>query len=413
MTESGGDNVKRNGIGKSLLAGGLSLVILCNTTACGMSSIVKFAIKTAHETVETIQKFESTEETLAEQYQEFSKESIREWLVQKICQKEEKISITFANTGISDDDMMAQIKEVFAESIEYQYMCTQYRIRCSFGTGSIVCDLELSYRKGAKDVRKIKQMKNEDQLYRYLVKQNAKGKDTITFSYVPGNLSKKKISSVIEATFWNDATSLIITPSSWSTTIYGDKKTAYRILEFTYNYKAISQAGRKKAKKQVKKEINKIVTQVKKRVGTPKNNRKTHKAIYDILCEKITYDYNLVDALESGGNAKLKNNRSTYGALVKGKSVCSGYASAYKAVCDKLSLPCWALAGETEDANHAWNMIICKGKLYYIDVTFGDQVTYVNDNYFFVSPATYKTWKRKVFAGSYVPKKFYKAGYKA
>lgn len=67
-----------------------------------------------------------------------------------------------------------------------------------------------------------------------------------------------------------------------------------------------------------------------------------------------------------------KITRSAYGAVVSGHTVCTGYAMAYKALCDRLGLPCWVVSGFNGDGGHAWNMIELDGQTLYMDCTFAD-----------------------------------------
>lgn len=397
----------------------ISFCVLCavvlSVTACAAVDVLDYAAKTAQETLNAIQTYETEPEAVTENHQPFTKENVKEWILGQIYEGVQKASVTFENHNVAEGDIFKTIRQVADESVEYQYLCSRYKVSCSYSSESIFCDFTFYYREKRMDARKIKRVKNAKQLYQHIVNQNSKGKDTVTFSYKKEKITKKKIQDIVETTFWNDAENLVITPNSWNTVFYGSKKTDYYIACVTYNYSNVTKKERKQAKEQVNKQIDKIVKKVKKKVGSGVgNNRATYKAINDVLCWHISYDKELADVLETGNeNDPLRNNRSAYGALVKKKTVCSGYTAAFKAVCDAMSLPCWSLAGTTDNANHAWNVVICNKKVYYIDVTFADQETYISDRYFFANASEYKGWKRKVFKSVYVPQAFYKAGYKS
>ena len=66
--------------------------------------------------------------------------------------------------------------------------------------------------------------------------------------------------------------------------------------------------------------------------------------------------------------------RTAYGALVTGRTVCSGYTLAFKALCDRLGLPCWVINGYVGDGYHAWNAIQLDGETLYCDCTFADSL---------------------------------------
>ena len=81
-----------------------------------------------------------------------------------------------------------------------------------------------------------------------------------------------------------------------------------------------------------------------------------------------------------------KITRSAYGAVVSGHTVCTGYAMAYKAICDRLGLPCWIISGYKGDGSHVWNRIVLDGQILYMDCTFADGMH--SDHYLFMGEQT-------------------------
>ena len=83
----------------------------------------------------------------------------------------------------------------------------------------------------------------------------------------------------------------------------------------------------------------------------------------------LEYDYGAYNEyLEIGASSSAASINTAYGALVVGKAVCGGYARAFKAVMDKLEIPCLVVNGyglsKDEDGKnternvaHAWNYI--------------------------------------------------------
>lgn len=95
-----------------------------------------------------------------------------------------------------------------------------------------------------------------------------------------------------------------------------------------------------------------------------------------------------VSTLTDNLSAEEKVNRSAYGALVTGKTVCSGYAYAYKAICDELGLYCQVISGYNGDGSHAWNKI---GDGLYVDCTFCD--TSGSNRYMFMDDAAMERYE--------------------
>lgn len=83
------------------------------------------------------------------------------------------------------------------------------------------------------------------------------------------------------------------------------------------------------------------------------------KAAHDELRACVTYD----DSPETD-----ILSHTAYGALINGKSVCEGYAKAYKLMLDAMNIKC----NYVTSAVHAWNEVKYDGKWYMVDVTNDD-----------------------------------------
>lgn len=80
-------------------------------------------------------------------------------------------------------------------------------------------------------------------------------------------------------------------------------------------------------------------------------------AIHDHLALRSIYD----DSLEL---------HSGYDLLVEGTAVCSGYASLYQDLLLREGIPC--LQVESDEMDHAWNLVQLEGNWYHVDVTWDD-----------------------------------------
>lgn len=90
-------------------------------------------------------------------------------------------------------------------------------------------------------------------------------------------------------------------------------------------------------------------------------------ALVDYLCDASVY------AESYKGNA---NN--AYGALIDGKAQCSGYARAFKALCDGAGIDCYYVYAASDDPinpNHQWCMVEYGGQWYHIDPQMIDDYT--------------------------------------
>jgi len=95
------------------------------------------------------------------------------------------------------------------------------------------------------------------------------------------------------------------------------------------------------------------------------------RAAFDYLCAQAEYD-DILAAKWDENEEEDWVRRSAHGALVDGETVCSGYAYAFRLLCDRLGIPCWVVVGNVQDGGHAWNLVNLESGTYWVDVTFGD-----------------------------------------
>ena len=91
--------------------------------------------------------------------------------------------------------------------------------------------------------------------------------------------------------------------------------------------------------------------------------------IHDYLCKKNVYDY---DAAKNPYSYLYAF--SSYGALLKGKCVCQGYAAAFYRICKELGYNVRFVGSDPDWGCHAWNIIQLDGKFYIVDCTWDDQI---------------------------------------
>lgn len=86
--------------------------------------------------------------------------------------------------------------------------------------------------------------------------------------------------------------------------------------------------------------------------------------------------YRLENTCKEGNGGHI---RTVYGALVKGESLCEGYARAVKAVLDKMNIPCVLVQGGYQSKDnegrlepHMWNYVKVGNEWYGLDATMDD-----------------------------------------
>ncbi len=119
-------------------------------------------------------------------------------------------------------------------------------------------------------------------------------------------------------------------------------------------------------------------------------------SIHDFVCSSTVYD-------ASGPYAY-----GAYGALVDGRSVCEGYAEAFKILCDQNDIPCILVSGigitSSGEESHMWNYVRMEDDRWYaVDATWDDGKK-IQRNYFLVGSDTIVNSKSgKPFSESHKP----------
>lgn len=128
-----------------------------------------------------------------------------------------------------------------------------------------------------------------------------------------------------------------------------------------------------------------------------------YRAIFDRVLELAEYDDEIRVATEKKTlTQEMQILRSAYGVLVAGKTVCTGYARAFQALCDALDLPCWTVNGTQNGEGHAWNMVRIGDQTLYVDCTFGDTGGRP-DRYFLFTAQELQKWDYEMDEGFITP----------
>ena len=93
---------------------------------------------------------------------------------------------------------------------------------------------------------------------------------------------------------------------------------------------------------------------------------------------KYIHDY-LINNVEYDSSYKVVGAYNIYGALVKKKCVCEGYAKAFKYLANSVGIECELVQGigrnnSGKQENHEWNCVKLNGIWYYIDCTWDDPI---------------------------------------
>ncbi|MCD7730626.1 MAG: hypothetical protein LUI05_03915 [Oscillospiraceae bacterium] len=129
-----------------------------------------------------------------------------------------------------------------------------------------------------------------------------------------------------------------------------DMENQYFPVEFTYRYTPEEMSNMNRSAEGVANEIISGITD--------------DMTVYDKL--KYFHDY-LITHCESDEEDEYAN--TIYGALVRGKALCEGYAKSFSYLCNKVGIENMIVTGST-DVAHMWNMVKVDGNWYHVDVTW-------------------------------------------
>jgi Leucine-rich repeat (LRR) protein len=115
--------------------------------------------------------------------------------------------------------------------------------------------------------------------------------------------------------------------------------------------------------------------------------------IYKYLTMNVKYDWETSDIITNKKLDIINYDRTTYiGALLDNKAICSGYAEAFKLLCDYIGIECYIIIGEVENSTgrggHAWNIVNIDGKYYQLDSTWDGETS--SWSHFLLSDTTMK-----------------------
>lgn len=125
-------------------------------------------------------------------------------------------------------------------------------------------------------------------------------------------------------------------------------------------------------------EIRKKVTEITAQIIKPDMSELEKEfAINQYLCDTIEYDMSALENAQTYNFAKTDeefiDSFSAYGALIDGKSVCAGYAAAFKLLCEDSGLECIVTTGMLDgQLPHAWNKVKIEDAWQVVDTTNND-----------------------------------------
>ncbi len=109
--------------------------------------------------------------------------------------------------------------------------------------------------------------------------------------------------------------------------------------------------------KKKKQDMNTATQEILAKVTSGMSDYEIVKLFHDELVRTCVYDTEAINNI--------------YGALVKKRTMCQGYAGAFLRLCNLTGIPAISITGSTNEP-HMWNMVKIDGEWYHIDLTWDD-----------------------------------------
>ncbi|MCM1059804.1 MAG: dockerin type I domain-containing protein [Eubacterium sp.] len=160
-------------------------------------------------------------------------------------------------------------------------------------------------------------------------------------------------------------------------------------------------------------EISNAVNTAKKEIGENGTRYELVKLIHDYICDLADYNDKAVMS-ESTDNYDTGWYQTAYSAFypiasngdTEIRTVCAGYSTAFKLLCDSYGIPCVTVQGtDNTNGNHMWNYVrMNDGRWYAVDATWDDQTENTQKiyyDYFLVGGNSISTFDNLAFNESH------------
>ena len=125
-------------------------------------------------------------------------------------------------------------------------------------------------------------------------------------------------------------------------------------------------AKRYKATKTILTKVNTLLKKVNKKASKAIQVKQIH----DIVLKSATYDQAFETQTDYLAFEEKHFSQSIYSALIKKKTVCTGYSKLFEMLCAKCNIEVIYI----ESAEHMWNGVCVGDQWYYVDCTFDDNL---------------------------------------
>ncbi len=286
-----------------------------------------------------------------------------------LTNKETAYSVCIPRAQAEEQALKAAISSgpATANSALFTYLTQESRWYVSEYEDYWVAGLELTYREDACALADIYEVDAPYAAACYLMERMLTGEETVTL-YVR-HMDKARLQLLWDTARINDGADMVEESVTGSATYWDNADGSY-ICEIRAQYDGAA-AMREAYRLELMAALDELETQI--RSAAPATPEETYALIAQTVAARAAYNDQVSDAsIAEALTPQMRYTRTAYGALVEKSTVCTGYAAAFKALCDRFDLPCWVVLGSFDGVGHAWNIVQLEGETRYVDVTFFD-----------------------------------------
>ena len=328
---------------------------------------------------------------------DYTKYLLEDVLYDAVMKREEHVSAVFTQAdGVDSEKVNSDIISIQSENEYIAYLTSQFRSSIYTFSDAVEVYIDIDYREGtSSDIIEIGGM-SDLEIINCLIDRFSSWDEKVVLHSGSG-IDMDYITGLVTQAYANDCRDIVCEPTGVKAEKYSGE--AGYITEVYLDMAASGEQCEEKAEK-MRAEIDKAAAELRESTDGMTRREKLE-AITEYVCGKTEYDQDIADTPVEDMSESMFFDRTVYGVLVSGRTVCTGYAYTVKVLCDELDIPCWVIFGKLYDgSDHAWNAVEIDGEVKYIDATFIDEG---HDGYFLFDRAYYTKDNRANFEGWIIP----------
>lgn len=254
-------------------------------------------------------------------------------------------------------DLSNAVTEVRNETALGSYALEQIHWELNSIVGSLEAELQISYDKTPEELDEIKKVTDTSGIVRHIAQSLEDMSDTVVLQNAWATSDRSQIPSFLQKAYQQSARYLVELPQV--DTAFYPKEAPWRILELHFNYTLSTETREERLD---------ALSEALRQITAP------------LWSQEETDHYQaLLTALHSNSSYSSLGD-TPFHVLVEGSGNARGFALAYLALCQEMSLSCEIVEGLYEEENHHWCIVTLEnGDSHHVDPSKPQEKVYFSD----------------------------------